>query len=59
MRKTIYCSISVLFAFSAMAQEAETTEYKKRVLETIEVNLLSSYYTQDGQNAAVTSGRGT
>ena len=42
-----------------VAQEDEKTEYKKRVLESTEVNLLSSYYTQDGENAAVTGGRGT
>ena len=42
-----------------MAQADEKTEYKKRVLETMEVNLLSSYYTQDGENAAVTGGIGT
>ena len=33
--------------------------YKKRVLETAEIDLLSSYYSQDGNNAAVTGGRGT
>lgn len=37
-----------------------TTEpYKKRVLETSELQILTSYYQQDGQNAAVTGGRGT
>lgn len=35
------------------------TSYKKRVLETSEVDLLFSYYNQDGQNAAVTGGEGT
>jgi len=33
--------------------------YKKRVLETVEIDFLSSYYTQDGDNAAVTGGIGT
>ena len=33
--------------------------YKKRVLEKMEVELLSSYYTQDGSNAAVTGGIGS
>jgi hypothetical protein len=36
-----------------------TKEYKKRVLDQTEVKLLSSYYAQDGENAAVTGGRGT
>lgn len=33
--------------------------YKKRVLETAEVEFLASYYTQDGDNAAVTGGIGS
>ena len=37
----------------------ETTEYKKRVLESAEIDFLSSYYSQDGDNAAVSGGIGT
>ncbi|TMM53466.1 DUF3570 domain-containing protein [Maribacter algarum] len=37
----------------------EETSYKKRVLEAAEIDLLFSYYGQDGQNAAVTGGEGT
>ncbi len=33
--------------------------YKKRVLEEAEIDLLSSFYTQKGDNAAVTGGIGT
>jgi len=33
--------------------------YKKRVLETTEIDILTSFYTQDGNNAAVTGGIGT
>ena len=33
--------------------------YKKRVLESTEVDFLTSYYTQDGDNAAVSGGIGT
>jgi hypothetical protein len=41
-------------------QSQDSTQvYKKRVLETTEVDFLSSYYTQDGDNAAVTGGIGT
>ncbi|MEP3380257.1 MAG: DUF3570 domain-containing protein [Maribacter dokdonensis] len=36
-----------------------TNSYKKRVLETTEVDFLSSYYSQNGDNAAVTGGIGT
>lgn len=44
-------------ALTVFAQE--DTSYKKRVLETTEIDLLFSYYGQDGQNAAVTGGEGT
>ena len=44
----------------ASSQEADSTSvYKKRVLETTEVDFLTSYYTQDGDNAAVSGGIGT
>jgi hypothetical protein len=61
MKKNIafYSIVLLLVSGHIMAQEEEPTEYKKRVLEAVEVNLLSSYYTQDGENAAVTGGRGT
>lgn len=37
----------------------DDNSYKKRVLETSEIDFLTSYYTQDGENAAVTGGTGT
>ncbi|KQC03536.1 MAG: hypothetical protein APR54_09365 [Candidatus Cloacimonas sp. SDB] len=37
----------------------ENTGYKTRVLETVEIEILTSFYTQDGNNAAVTGGIGT
>ena len=43
---------------NAQAQDSTST-YKKRVLETTEIDFLSSYYTQDGDNAAVSGGIGT
>lgn len=43
-----------------ISQETDTTAiYKKRVLETTEVDFLFSYYEQDGNNAAVSGGIGT
>ena len=36
----------------------ESNDYKKRVLESIEIDFLSSYYTQEGSNASVTGGIG-
>ena len=51
-----------VFAFAkgySQNDQDSTKVYKKRVLETTEVDFLSSYYSQDGDNAAVTGGRGT
>ncbi|APQ16244.1 DUF3570 domain-containing protein [Maribacter hydrothermalis] len=58
----IIVSIAALFAFTmSYAQQAQDSvkTYKKRVLETTEVDFLTSYYSQDGDNAAVSGGLGT
>jgi hypothetical protein len=39
--------------------ESEQSNYEKRQLKVEEVNLVSSYYQQDGNNSAVTGGIGT
>jgi len=52
----IVCSVANVFSQS---QQDTSTIYKKRVLETTEVDFLTSYYTQDGDNAAVSGGIGT
>ncbi|MCB0449071.1 MAG: DUF3570 domain-containing protein [Confluentibacter sp.] len=57
MKKLIYLPI-LLFAALGIAQENQAA-FKKRVLETTEVDFLTSYYTQDGNNASVTGGIGT
>jgi hypothetical protein len=49
--------IALLFFGNAIAQDS-TYVYKKRVLETTEVDFLSSYYVQNGDNASVTGGIG-
>ncbi|UOY05524.1 DUF3570 domain-containing protein [Muricauda sp. SCSIO 64092] len=46
------------FCVVVFGQNTDTT-YKKRVLETSELETLFSYYSQDGPNAAVTGGEGT
>ena len=61
MKKLTLITI-LLVSVVTMAQETNEnsdTSYKKRVLETPEVEFLSSYYTQDGDNASVTGGIGT
>lgn len=51
--------ILFLFIFNGFAQTSiDTSTYKKRVLENIEVDFLASYYSQDGDNAAVSGGIG-
>lgn len=54
-------SISIILAsFVSIAQQQDSTKvYKKRVLETTEIDFLTSYYSQDGENAAVSGGLGT
>ena len=43
-----------------LAQETpEEENFKKRVLEKTEVDFLTSFYSQDGDNAAVSGGKGT
>ncbi|MDA9262276.1 DUF3570 domain-containing protein [bacterium] len=48
-----------LNSFTQAVDQDTTKVFKKRVLETAEVNILSSYYSQDGNNASVTGGIGT
>ncbi len=50
--------LSSIVGFAEQKQDS-TKVYKKRVLETTEVDFLTSYYSQDGTNAAVSGGIGT
>ena len=55
--------VTILFLFCTLlgfSQEKDSTEvaYKKRVLESIEVDFLMSYYKQDGIHSAVSGGNG-
>jgi hypothetical protein len=56
--KNLIPIIALLLTLIGHAQTSNNT-YKKRVLENTEVDLLLSYYSQDGDNAAVTGGIGT
>jgi hypothetical protein len=56
--KFIILSIFLLAVSFGAAQETGST-YKKKVLEQTEVDFLGSFYSQDGDNAAVTGGIGT
>ncbi|GAA5020661.1 hypothetical protein GCM10011506_04360 [Marivirga lumbricoides] len=63
--KTFKISLSALllfisfFGFTQGKTNDTTQVYKKRVLETTEIDFLASYYQQDGNNAAVSGGIGT
>ncbi|MFK7981630.1 MAG: DUF3570 domain-containing protein [Saprospiraceae bacterium] len=59
--KYILLSSFLLSSFVSFAQKTQDTTqvYKKRVLENREIDLLTSYYSQDGDNAAVSGGLGT
>jgi len=57
--KKIITIISLLTVSVSIAQSDSSTVYKKRVLESMEIDFLMSYYTQDGDNASVTGGIGT
>lgn len=57
MRYSILCAF-LLVSFNIYSQDSDN-QYKKRVLENTEVDFLASYYTQDGENAAVSGGIGT
>lgn len=62
MKKLLLLIYLTLWASITLAQDdnnSTTGTYKKRVLESTEVELLGSYYGQTGNNAAVTGGLGT
>ncbi len=56
--KNLFGLFIVLFSATIFAQDSTST-YKKRVLEAPELDFLASYYSQDGDNAAVSGGIGT
>jgi len=61
MNKALYTAFFALICISGWSQSSKdsTAVFKKRVLETTEVDIISSLYTQDGDNAAVTGGIGS
>src|SRR3954468_19655257 len=51
--------VSILSAFSQSKTAEDSSLYKSRKLNLEEVNFVSGYYHQDGNNSAVTGGIGT
>ena len=61
MKKIFVVIIGFLGSFAVDAQEVPDSTgvaYKKRVLESTEVDFLMSYYAQDGVHSAVSGGKG-
>ncbi|MGB7842279.1 MAG: DUF3570 domain-containing protein [Salinimicrobium sp.] len=59
MRKLAIILFCVYFTAGFAQETSEGEGFKKRVLESTEVEFLTSLYTQDGDNAAVSGGIGT
>jgi hypothetical protein len=62
MKKIVLFATVLYGSCSLFAQNTfqdSTKVYKKKVLESTEIDILASYYSQDGDNAAVTGGIGT
>ena len=58
MRKTCLVVVGIfLHFFSGFAQSSTDSGYESRKLKLEEVNLVSSYYHQEGNNSAVTGGQ--
>lgn len=61
MKRIFITGLALLGLLQLRAQETKTdsSAYKSRKLKIDEINLVSSYYRQDGNNSAVTGGIGT
>jgi len=61
MKKVFLTAAAVFAMLHSFAQivPKDTTGFQSRKLKLDEINLVSSYYTQDGNNAAVTGGIGS
>ena len=51
--------LMMLHAFSQFQQDKDTSFYIAKPLKIDEINLVSSYYKQDGDHSAITGGIGT
>lgn len=60
MKRILLTAAGILALIQVQSQTTiDSTAYKSRKLKIEEVNLVSSYYKQDGENAAVTGGIGS
>jgi hypothetical protein len=60
MKKIRYIfPLIIIFNFNLLLSQEKEVVYKKRVLENTEIDLLGSFYSQDGDNGSVTGGVGS
>ncbi len=61
MKRIIITGLALMALFKGYSQAtpADSSAYKSRKLKIDEINLVSSYYKQDGNNSAVTGGIGS
>ena len=56
--RSILWLVFLLFVSFVKAQQDSLSQFKKKVLDAVEVDVLMSYYEQEGTHAAVTGGLG-
>jgi hypothetical protein len=59
MRKISLALLALFFQVLSAFSQTDSSAYKQRKLKIDEVNFVSGYYMQDGNNSAVTGGIGT
>ena len=59
MKKIVFALSLCTFLSYAQQKKDTTIVFKKRVLETTEIDFLSSYYKQDGKHSSVGGGIGS
>ena len=58
MKRIFLVSLLIALTVNAQKNQDSIKTFKKRVLDNIEIDLITSYYGQNGSNAAVTGGIG-
>lgn len=59
MKRIFLTAAGLLALLHSFSQKTTDTAFKSRTLKVEEINLVSSYYSQNGHNAAVTGGIGS
>ncbi len=59
MKIKLILVIGLFWMFNLTGQEITDNSYQKKVLESMEIDILMSYYAQDGTHSSVAGGEGT